>query len=277
MPAGISTLEQLNSAITAQQAALSKRLKQVAAWFLEHPNQVAFGTVAEIAEAAGVHPSTLIRFANFFGLSGFTELQKLYKNALLDSPANYQQRIQQLNQASQHPLNSDAGSLLQEFTSANQMAMELFLARAEPERLNAAVEAMHTAETIYISGFRRSYSVATYLYYALSQLDVRAQQLNAAGGLLREQLKWLTASSLVVVITFHPYSELNQTVVQQAEQAGATILLITDSELCPLAHRAHHLFIVREAEVRSFRSLNITLCLAQTLCLALGYRRTGGG
>ena len=48
---------------------------------------------------------------------------------------------------------------------------------------------------------------------------------------------------------------------------------MTDSELCPVANLADHLFVVREAEVRAFRSLNSTLCLAQTLCVALGYAR----
>lgn len=269
----ITSLKQLHSAISGQQGDLSKRLKQVAAWLLEHPNQTAFSTLAEIAESAGVHASTLVRFANFFGFKGFSELQKLYKQDLLENTGNYQQRIQQIKQVADHSVDSQPASLLQEFAGANLMAMELMRAQANPELLNEAVLAMAKAENIHICGFRRVYSVAHYFHYTLSQLDIPTHLISATGGMLKEQLQWLDESSLLIAITFQPYMTMTRDAVKAASERGATILLITDSELCPVSDLADHLFVVKEAEVRAFRSLNSTFCLAQTLCVALGYQR----
>ena len=58
---------------------LSKRLKQVARYILDNSNSVAFDTVASIAQQADVPPSTLIRFANAFGFSGFNEMKQMFK------------------------------------------------------------------------------------------------------------------------------------------------------------------------------------------------------
>ncbi|MEZ5450515.1 MAG: hypothetical protein R3E89_16595 [Thiolinea sp.] len=93
------TVEALHALIVEQQAGLSARLKLVAVWLVEHPQQVAFSTLAEIAERAGVHPSTLVRFANYFGFSGFSELQRLYKTQMMEHPGNYRERISQLKRA----------------------------------------------------------------------------------------------------------------------------------------------------------------------------------
>lgn len=52
-------------------------------------------------------------------------------------------------------------------------------------------------------------------------------------------------------------------------------MLTTDDAACPSAPLADVPFTVRDAEARTFRSLNASLCLAQVLCIAPGYRREG--
>ena len=58
-----------------QRDGLPKRIAQVAAYALDNPDEIAFGTAASIASSAGVQPSTLIRFAQHLGYDGFTSLQ----------------------------------------------------------------------------------------------------------------------------------------------------------------------------------------------------------
>ena len=50
----------LKALITERAPALSKRLTQIAAFALERPDEVAFGTVSSIAEQAQVQPSALV-------------------------------------------------------------------------------------------------------------------------------------------------------------------------------------------------------------------------
>jgi len=72
------SVDVLHSLIAEQQEQLSARLKLVAVYLVEHPQQVAFSTLAEIAKAAGVHASTLVRFAIFITRTNFTRAIKRY-------------------------------------------------------------------------------------------------------------------------------------------------------------------------------------------------------
>ena len=266
------SVDALHALIAGQLGNLSARLKLVAVWLVEHPQQVAFSTLAEIAERAGVHPSTLVRFANHFGFSGFSELQRLYKNQMMEHPSNYRERISQLKRARGFSEDSPAG-LLHEFAEGNMLALGLLQQQVRPEVLNAAVNSMAAASEIFVCGVRRMYPVAVYFNYALSQMDVRCHLIDGQGAMAPEQMKWINPQSVLLAITFSPYGKTTAEAVQTARSQGAKVILITDSELCPLAPLADHLFIVREAEVRAFRALNSALCLAQTLCVALGYQR----
>ena len=69
------------------------------------------------------------------------------------------------------------------------------------------------------------------------------------------------------------YSFITTQTVKIAKQSKTKVILITDTELNPIAELADHLFIVHEAEIHTFRSLNATLCLAQTMCVSIGYNQ----
>ena len=105
---------------------LSKRLKQVARYILDNSNSVAFDTVASIAQQADVPPSTLIRFANAFGFSGFNEMKQMFKQHLMEETANYTERARLFRQTT-----SDESSppetpteILNMFTMVNNQALQ---------------------------------------------------------------------------------------------------------------------------------------------------------
>ncbi|ULJ75571.1 MurR/RpiR family transcriptional regulator [Rhizobium gallicum] len=74
--------EALRSLINAKHALFPKRLAQVARHVLDNPDGVALGSIASIATAAQVTPSTLIRFAQFLGYDGFSTLQAIFREAV---------------------------------------------------------------------------------------------------------------------------------------------------------------------------------------------------
>jgi DNA-binding MurR/RpiR family transcriptional regulator len=71
--------EELRAVLSSGTARLPKKLRQVAIHLWQHPTAVALGTVTTVASEAGVQPSTLVRFAQAFGYSGFSDLQDVFK------------------------------------------------------------------------------------------------------------------------------------------------------------------------------------------------------
>jgi DNA-binding MurR/RpiR family transcriptional regulator len=55
-------------------------------------------------------------------------------------------------------------------------------------------------------------------------------------------------------------------------RAGCRLLAITDSQMSPLAAMSAVTLVVHESSTFGFRSLTNTMCLAQSLFIALAYR-----
>ncbi|PHM56783.1 MurR/RpiR family transcriptional regulator [Xenorhabdus sp. KK7.4] len=273
-----SNLPELQEQIRSRYDELSKRLQQVARYVLDNTNSVAFDTVAVIAKEADVPPSTLIRFANAFDFNGFNEMKQLFRMNLVEETASYTDRARLFraldgdNQQVEDPLH-----ILQEFAHSNGQAMQQLAARTPAEDLNKAVDLLANARNIYIIGLRRSFSVASYLTYALSHLECRPLLVDGLGGMFREQMNMIGANDVVVSISFTPYAEETVMVSERAAQAGAKQIVITDSQISPLASFNDVCFVVKEAKVDAFRSQSATLCLVQSLAVALAYRQENAG
>ncbi|AKH65615.1 MULTISPECIES: MurR/RpiR family transcriptional regulator [Photorhabdus] len=269
-----SNLNEFQEQVRSRYGELSKRLQQVAQYVLDNTNSVAFDTVAVIAREADVPPSTLIRFANAFNFSGFNEMKQLFRVHMVEETASYADRARLFREldGEQEPL-EDPQHILQEFARSNVQAMQQLATRTAPEDLKNAVDLLAQAKNIYIIGLRRSFSVAVYLSYALSHLECRPLLVDGLGGMFREQINLIGQEDVVVSISFTPYAEETLMISERAVKAGAKQIVITDSQISPLASFSDVCFVVKEAQVDAFRSLSATLCLVQSLAVALAYRQ----
>src|SRR3954464_8513876 len=92
--AGAMTDDELRGAIAQRHRALSGRLQQIAEFVLDHPTDVALGTVAEVAQRAAVPPSAIVRFAHALGFGGFTDMQQVFRSRLVAGVApSYKARL----------------------------------------------------------------------------------------------------------------------------------------------------------------------------------------
>jgi len=262
---------ELETRITEDYASLSRRLQQTARFLLDHPQEVAFATVAKLAKQAEITPSTLIRFANSFGFKGFSEMQQLFRTRLVDELPNYAERIRAVRTATGET--PDSTQLLWEFAEANRDALEALPSRIDPHDLERALDILERAEVVHVLGTRRSFVVANYVAYTLHHIDKRAFLINGLGGMHGEQVKALGERDALMVVSFSPYAQETRDAASEAKERGIPLVVITDSNLSPLARLADVSLVVHEAEVKSFRGLTASLCLAQTLAISLGVRQ----
>lgn len=268
VPQSFATLEER---ITADYPTLSRRLQQTARFLLDHPQEVAFATVAQLAQQAGVTPSTLIRFSNSFGFSGFSEMQQLFRARLFDELPNYNERIRAVRSATGET--PDSTQLLWEFAEANQEALNQLPNRINSLHLESALDIFEQARAIHVMGARRSFVVASYMSYALHHIEKPAFLVNGLGGMYGEQVQSIDRGDALLVVSFAPYAQESRDVAEAAHQRGIPLVVITDSNLSPLVKLANVALLVHEAEVKSFRGLTASLCLTQTLAIALGMRQ----
>jgi DNA-binding MurR/RpiR family transcriptional regulator len=165
--------------------------------------------------------------------------------------------------------------VLHEFADSNILALEHLKSSVRKTDLERAVELIRAANAVYIVGLRRSFPVASYLTYSLRHVDKRAYLLDGVAGMLAEQSSMLTAKDLLIGISFHPYAAETVEIVAAGREQKAKIIAITDSRLSPIASAADLYFEIKDAEVRQFRSLTASLCLAQTLVISYAFEMEG--
>lgn len=267
-----ATLTDLQNAIEEHYEALSKRLRQVAHYVVDHPNNIAFGTVQVIAKDAKVHPSTLVRFANAFGYSGFSEMQQLFQQKLMQESPSYTERIRIARESLGDPGSQSPHQLLGEFIHADSLALQSLDNHIPAETLDQAIDVLAQADATHIIGVRRSFVPATYFAYALRHIDRKAHLMDNVGGMFKEQAGTIGTADAVIAISFRPYASETDESVRIASQRGVPIIVITDSKLSPLASHGTVVFTLPDSEVHGFRSLTPTLCLAQSLAIGLAYR-----
>ncbi|MGR5145189.1 MurR/RpiR family transcriptional regulator [Photobacterium alginatilyticum] len=266
-------LAELQEQIRTRYSDLSKRLQQVAQYVIDNNNSVAFDTVAVIAKEANVPPSTLIRFANTFGFSGFNEMKQLFRTNLIKETASYTERVRLVREIGGENASIDRPKdILNEFARANAQAMQQLAAQTSADDLQHAIDLLKAADTIYVMGLGRSFSVATYLTYALRHIERRTVLVDGLGGMFREQLNVISDKDVVISVSFSPYAEETVMVNNTAAQAGAKQIVITDSQISPLATLSDVCFVVKETQVDAFRSQSATLCLAQSIAVGLAFQ-----
>ncbi len=263
--------ETLRETILEQRSVLPKRIAQVAAYALDNPDEVAFGTTASIAASAGVQPSTLIRFAQQLGFDGFTSLQSVFRERLRERNTTYEERLAALRDEAQNGATNRA--MLDGFLAASVRSLDLMARSVDEATLDRAVGILARAETLYILAKRRSFPVASYLGYALGKLHVRSQIIESASGLQPEIIGFATPRDAVVAVSFSPYSPATIDEVRVLHERGVPIVAITDSAFSPLAQFASVWFEVAESDFSGFRSLGATMALAMTLAVGCAEER----
>lgn len=264
----------LKALIAARAPALPKRLTQIAAFALESPDEIAFGTVSSIAEQAQVQPSALVRFAQALGYQGFSDMQEIFRSRLRDRILSYDERLQQLREHARET--SKPNVILQGFCEASAKSIAALQDKLDPALLDRTVEQLARAHTLYLIGLRRSFPIASYMAYALGQLGVRAILVDAVGGLAAEQITFAGPGDAVLAISFAPYASETVSLTQAAAARGVPVVAITDSPFSPLAQLSGLWIELSEANFEGFRSMAATLTLAMTLTVAIAERRAQG-
>ena len=246
---------------------LPRRLRQCADYIAANTDRIAVSTVAELATGADVPPSAVMRFCQILGFSGFSEMQRLFREAYSPGWPDYSTRLKNLKEGG-------AGSptaLLAEFIEAGRQSLEALAKSADEVALQQAVAVLAGADTVHVVGLRRAFPVASYLAYVFEKMSVPAMLHDGVGKL--DHRFALRPNDAVLAITFAPYSEETLTLAQDAKARGLPVVALTDRMTSPLVRFSDAILTVPEVDFGAFRSLSATIAMAIALAVAVGSAR----
>jgi DNA-binding MurR/RpiR family transcriptional regulator len=216
------TYDQLEKAIIEQFPSLSKRLQQIASHALDNPSELALETIAAVSQRAGVQPSSLIRFAKVFGFSGYSDMQRVFRLRLTDAMPDYKERLKSLNgNEVQGEEAKDVNALLEQFVEADVVGLRrLQQNKRLGTLLDQSFKLITDSEMVYVVAHRRSFPIACYLAYALSQMNVRNVLGDGVGGMFMQQVSHATNRDVIIAVSSKAYSPDVAQVVREASQRG---------------------------------------------------------
>jgi DNA-binding MurR/RpiR family transcriptional regulator len=267
-----SGVEDLVQRVAREYDGLSRQLKLIAQYITEHRQQMVVVRIRDVASACGVQPSAVVRFAQRFGFSGYSDLQAVFREAYANRASldGYQQRLKAV--ISEHPALMNSSELARGFMKTCQAGIATLSEELDDSAFDKAVTILQNAQHIYVVGVRRMFPVASYLGYALLHTRKRVILVDGLGGLFKEQIDALSKGDVLIAISMTPYASEARYCADLAAEREATVLAITDSSLSPISRTAAVTLIVQEAEAYFFRALACTMSLAQSLFIALAYR-----
>ena len=260
--------EALRAALVARSDRLSKRLSQVAQFFLNHPEEVAVSTLVRLADLAAVPPATITRFAKELGFQGFSDLQLVFRERLLGPRLPYAERVAGAGDSDLDQPGTVFGSFIQ---AAVQSLLRIEEA-LDRDQLAACVELLATTDVVHVAAARGAFGLGAYMVYGLGSIGRRAQLIDNIGAMRGMQVAAMGPGDALLAMTFDDYTPETVEVVTLAAARGHPVLVITDNALSPVAGLATHVLYVNEARLGHFRSQIPALVVAQAMIVGLGRR-----
>ena len=140
---------------------LSKGQKLIAEYILKNYDKAAFMTAAKLGISVGVSESTVVRFANELGFSGYPKLQKALQE-LIKNKLTTVQRLELSNDFASH------GAALKGVLKADMENIRATLEKINPYTFEDVLNSIFEAKNIYIIGLRSSTALAEFLGFYLN-------------------------------------------------------------------------------------------------------------
>ncbi|EEX95448.1 RpiR family transcriptional regulator [Vibrio orientalis CIP 102891 = ATCC 33934] len=244
--------------INAMLPQLSPSDRLIAQFLLEHPEQVKLFSSPELAKTIGVSQSTVVKFSQKVGYSGFSELKlKLYEGDISYQPTSRKTIHGSISRS------DDTQVVMEKLLSSKQRSLERTVALNDDVNIQSATELLHNASKIQISGVGASSLVAKDLSYKLMKIghavhcehDAHIQVANASA---------LNENDVLVALSYSGRSREILRVAQIAKGRKAKVITISQLAPTPLDKYAD-IKLMTAADEEQIRSSSITARDSQLL------------
>lgn len=233
--------------------------RKIARTLLADYPSAGLGTTATLAAASGASAPTVVRFSSHLGFESFIDLQDTLRSELTARAKSPARRAEE-EMAADRPSDS--------FSLGGQLRADLIretfrrVPRSEARRL---IKALATSRNhVYVSGGHFSGMVARIASLQLSKVRPGVHFLDDVTGRGLPAVNDLRKRDVLLLFDVRRYEPSLPDIAELARQNGATIALITDQWLSPVASHAD-IVLQAAVDVSFYDSLAGCLALAETI------------
>lgn len=199
--------------------ALTASERRIGGLLLADPRGAPFMRIADIAARAEVHESTVVRFAQKLGYSGFIDMREAL---VADSLSTMDRTIAMREEGEQYSLAVVVSSQIKVLESLSE--------RIPQERIDAAVEALRTAARVHVVGSGLLLPLVETMRAKLVLNGLRVDTITESGRERAQRLVQVDPDDVMLVFAFaEEYAALAEQ-LRLLSAGGTTVVLITDED-----------------------------------------------
>ncbi|MCR9137581.1 MAG: MurR/RpiR family transcriptional regulator [Alphaproteobacteria bacterium] len=271
---GLDNRVTINDLIAQNYEQLSPQLRIAADYVVNHFHDVASRSLRAIAAGSNLNPPTYSRLARALGLNSYEEMRELCRHEIMNRNLGYAQKASLLQASNSNERDEDRIPFaLRQSTSAIRNIDE-FARELDVARLDAVADRLIASKRVFIAGSLASTGFAQYFGYLANLAFTHWQVIDRQGTSMTTTLTGATPDDALLIIMKDPYARRSVDATQMAHEAGAFVVVISDSILCPASRYAAHSFVVPTDSPQFFSSYVTTLVLLESL-MGMVIQRSG--
>jgi DNA-binding MurR/RpiR family transcriptional regulator len=255
-------------------AKLTKTSRLIGEYILDHETDACFMTSTEIAAKLEVSEASVIRFARALGYSGYMEFQKNLRKSHTERLGRISSAVAVPYERLQASMASSDENYIQQFLMNTETNITSVIKNNPQEAFDGAIELLLKARRKYIVASRANTGVASYLNLLLRhQLPDVIPTWESSVNVI-DHMCDISSEDCVILFSFPRYSEMDRQALELAEDAGASIIVITDRPSAPLAAFATVLLTV-DVDTNTFFNSYVGVQLVMEILMAGLSRQVG--
>jgi len=251
-----------------KQNVLTTAQRRAMKYIVDHCEESAFLTTAELSKKAGVSEATIVRLARALGLGGYPDLQRILRQEIQGRLST----VDRLAQAIRHA--HDGSDICTQVLQQDIENISHTMRNISPEVFQRAVTEIDEAKRIYVAGLRGAHAPALIIGLYLRFLEKDVQLLVPGYGDVWNNLYGVGAGDLVIGISLPRYTRLTIEILEYARRHGASVGTITDSIMSPLAAYADWVLPVSCTLESFIESFTASVSVANALVTAVSIRNS---
>jgi len=208
--------------------------RKVADYIIQHPSEVAFLTVEQLARQVGTSTTTVMRLTFNLGYTGYSEFQKGLQTILRNRTAPHTRLETNLKHMDDNNL---WGYTVSQHLKQIENVMELI----SREHLDTIIEEIFVSNRIFCTSVRSGLPVGQYLTHGLNRSLGNSKLVNADTSDWIDDVINMYSTDLIIATSFPRYAKRIIEFVKTAKERGVKIIAITDNYSAPIVEHADYI------------------------------------
>jgi DNA-binding MurR/RpiR family transcriptional regulator len=249
-------------AIMDRRPELTPKGKLIADFILENPKKTVFMNTKELGCACDTSESTVVRLVGRLGYKGYADFIQALRD-FVDTELSFLDRVN-IPDIQEPKANRFRRLVFDEIENLRHLYEGMDL-----EKLNGIVDHLEKDSPIYIIGSRMSYALAYYMGWCLTKIRGNICIFKGSDSTTIDWLTIAPSESLVVIIATSRFPNELIRMAKISRRLGHTLIVISDSSLCPLNPFAHISMVCPVKNITAFGSPSGISCMINILMIEM--------